>query len=381
MQHLDEGTIHAWLDGALPADEAASVAGHVAQCRPCAAMVAEARGMIAAAGNIVSSLDGVRGGVIPISKPAVAGQGSLWRLLRLTPGRAALAATLLVAVASLLTLRKGSEPRVSRAEPVTAIQLPAAGRAATDQSIPSKAVDKITTATPTPATTIATQRQELSDRNAQRPVNSVAAKPAQIAASDSSASADSAAKNVANPVVVARGLARDAAAASAPPRAGVAGSFDATRAQVATAAVSGDSRATNAERRFAAAPRLQEITVTGAIAAKSRSDVGELEGCYQIRPDSASSVAAGFPTRFALVNAGGAAPYVVRSVSPEGRVDSIIPGGSWQRMTPDVVRVQFANARAQQPLALQLAPTAGARQAIVGGPAAVLQVTPIDCRP
>jgi hypothetical protein len=145
--------------------------------------------------------------------------------------------------------------------------------------------------------------------------------------------------------------------------------------------VSGDSRATNAERRFAAAPRLQEITVTGAIAAKSRSDVGELEGCYQIRPDSASSVAAGFPTRFALVNAGGAAPYVVRSVSPEGRVDSIVPGGSWQRMTPDVVRVQFANARAQQPLALQLAPTAGARQAIVGGPAAVLQVTPIDCRP
>ena len=30
MQHLDEGTIHAWLDGALPDDEASEVEQHVA---------------------------------------------------------------------------------------------------------------------------------------------------------------------------------------------------------------------------------------------------------------------------------------------------------------------------------------------------------------
>jgi len=379
MQHLEEGKIHAWLDGALTADEAASVAEHVAQCRPCAAMVAEARGMIAAAGNIVSSLDGVRGGVIPISKPAVAGQGSLWRLLRLTPARAALAATLLVAVASLLTLRRGSEP-VSRVETVAVIPRPARAAATTDQRTSTKTVDKITTATPVSAATIATQRQATPGRDAQRPVNSVAAKAAQVAAANPPANADSSAKSAANRVSADRALERDVAAQS-PPRAGVAGSFDSTRKQVARASVSAEPRAAGAEPRFAAAPRLQEITVTGATAAKSRSDVGELEGCYQFRPDSAGSVADGFPARFALVNAGGAAPYVVRSVSPEGRVDSIVPGGTWQRMAPDVVRVQFVNARAQQPLAMQLAPTRDARKAAVGGSAAMLQVTPIDCRP
>ncbi len=48
MQHLDEGTIHAWLDGQLPRDEALEVEAHVAECRQCADAVAEARGLIAA---------------------------------------------------------------------------------------------------------------------------------------------------------------------------------------------------------------------------------------------------------------------------------------------------------------------------------------------
>src|SRR5437016_12841699 len=108
MQHLDEGTIHAWLDGALSAAEAEEVAAHVADCRECAAMVAEARGMIVAAGNIISALDHVRGSVIPAPSAPAAGQLSLWRRLRFTPARAALAATLLIAVASLLTVRKAS---------------------------------------------------------------------------------------------------------------------------------------------------------------------------------------------------------------------------------------------------------------------------------
>src|SRR5215216_4673407 len=106
MQHLDEGTVHAWLDGALGESEAAGVAQHVAECSECSSMVAEASGMIAAAARIVTALDNVPRGVIPASIPIKPKQSSLWRQLRLTPARAALAATVLVAVGSLLTVRR-----------------------------------------------------------------------------------------------------------------------------------------------------------------------------------------------------------------------------------------------------------------------------------
>ena len=65
MQHIDEGTIHAWLDAALPAAEAALVERHVSECTSCAAAVAEARGLIAASSRILNALDDVPGGVIP----------------------------------------------------------------------------------------------------------------------------------------------------------------------------------------------------------------------------------------------------------------------------------------------------------------------------
>ena len=71
MQHLDEGTIHAWLDDALPADEAARVAAHVASCASCADAVAEARGFMAAASRIVRALDIVPADVVPAPRADV----------------------------------------------------------------------------------------------------------------------------------------------------------------------------------------------------------------------------------------------------------------------------------------------------------------------
>jgi len=65
MQHLDEGAIHAWLDGALTPDEAAQVAEHAAACTSCAAAVAEARGLIAASSRILEALDDVPANVLP----------------------------------------------------------------------------------------------------------------------------------------------------------------------------------------------------------------------------------------------------------------------------------------------------------------------------
>src|SRR5262245_27596721 len=111
MQHLEEGTIHAWLDGALSSDDAAHVEEHVQHCAECAAMVADARGLIAGASRIVSALDIVPGGVLPKATPTAvaAPPRSVWRSLHLTPFRAALAASLMIAVGSLFALRESRQ--------------------------------------------------------------------------------------------------------------------------------------------------------------------------------------------------------------------------------------------------------------------------------
>jgi hypothetical protein len=98
MQHPDEGTIHAWLDGQLSETEAATVESHVNGCADCAAAVAEARGFIAASSRIVSALDIVPGGVIPAPRPVQR------RWYQSTQLRAA-AAVAFLAGASLLVLR------------------------------------------------------------------------------------------------------------------------------------------------------------------------------------------------------------------------------------------------------------------------------------
>src|SRR5690242_11217154 len=108
--HLDEGTIHAWLDGALDAEEASRVEQHAAECATCAAAIAEARGLVAGASRILTALDSMPGGVVP--KTSAAGSGtrarrtnSLWTTLHLTPARAAAAAVVVLAAGSALVLR------------------------------------------------------------------------------------------------------------------------------------------------------------------------------------------------------------------------------------------------------------------------------------
>ena len=112
MQHPDEGTIHAWLDGALQQEEGAALEEHVASCAECQAAVAEARGLIAASSRIVSALDIVPGGVIPArAQPRRAWYSS--------PQFRAAAAILFVAGASMLIMRgRGPEPLADTAQRV-----------------------------------------------------------------------------------------------------------------------------------------------------------------------------------------------------------------------------------------------------------------------
>lgn len=207
MQHLDEGTIHAWLDGALSADEAASVDAHARTCAECAAMVAEARGLIAGASRIVSSLDVVRGNVIPSTAATAPGRGkSVWHRLRMTPARSAIAATLLVGVASMFAVR---EQRVREATPTvevphvvdTAIKLEAA-------RVPEPAQSAQSAQSAKPA------KPATKKREAPAPKTSVASPPMQAlrsteVAADSSATAQ---RRMATTAMSAR-----AAVAGAPP--------------------------------------------------------------------------------------------------------------------------------------------------------------------
>ena len=111
MQHPDEGTIHAWLDGALPPAEASALEAHVASCAECSAAVAEARGTLAAASRILSALDDVPGGVIPAPADATRvarGRASAAevRPFRFRAARWQVAAGLMIAVAgSWLVMR------------------------------------------------------------------------------------------------------------------------------------------------------------------------------------------------------------------------------------------------------------------------------------
>src|SRR6202165_5764333 len=100
MQHLDEGTIHSWLDGALSADEAARVEAHVAECPQCATAVAEARGFIAASSRILTAVDHVTRGVVPAAPPVKWYNRAAWR---------AAAAVLVVGVGSLVVVRNGGK--------------------------------------------------------------------------------------------------------------------------------------------------------------------------------------------------------------------------------------------------------------------------------
>ena len=55
MSHVDEGTLHAYLDGELPAPERAALEVHIAQCTSCSARLTEERSLIERASAVLSA--------------------------------------------------------------------------------------------------------------------------------------------------------------------------------------------------------------------------------------------------------------------------------------------------------------------------------------
>ena len=55
MSHVDEGTLHAYLDGELPSTERAALEAHLAQCASCRATLTEERALLERASALLGS--------------------------------------------------------------------------------------------------------------------------------------------------------------------------------------------------------------------------------------------------------------------------------------------------------------------------------------
>ncbi len=150
MRHLDEGTIHAWLDGALSAEAERKAETHAARCTECAVAVADARGLIAATSRILTALDDVPAGVIPAGK-----RDGAHRVVRATAPRRLpgwtirIAASIaVVATGSLLYLRSRPEGFQLGRSPARANNAPAA-------ELPVSVSASASATTPAPPGTVA----------------------------------------------------------------------------------------------------------------------------------------------------------------------------------------------------------------------------------
>lgn len=84
-QHPEEGTLHAYIDGELSAAETAALELHIGKCALCAAALAEARGFVAAASRVITTLDAAPASAIPSETPAVTAASAPARRERPSP--------------------------------------------------------------------------------------------------------------------------------------------------------------------------------------------------------------------------------------------------------------------------------------------------------
>jgi hypothetical protein len=373
MQHLEEGTIHAWLDGALSSEESAQVEQHARECAECAAMVADARGLIAGAARIVSALDIVPGGVIPKAATATPAARPLWRKLHLSPFRAALAASLMIGVASLFAVR-GSRDDVQLMEMKAAAPAPAAFDA--------------TASAPAPASGFrpeAERQEAASARRAPEARSTASLRDSTRSVDRATLTANTEASAItrrvnerARAVVDTTRALQAIVAAAAPPPAAVAQQTapqqppvvraevdqrrafaDSARAKVGGGAAGGGRGGVAGGRARPAADVAASLTASGY--ADARAD---FSGCYTIA--DTASWPSGLPLRFAMTTdtTGGTPPQnLVRPLNAAGRVDSTAVG-TWRPLGPTASvllndgprEVVFALTRSMSPTLTRVVP-------------------------
>jgi hypothetical protein len=300
MNHLDEGTIHAWLDGALDAAQSRDIEAHVAGCSICSAAVAEARGFIAGASRILGALDEVPGGVIPrgggaapgARVPGVTPIGEAsprraprqWRITRWASGIAAVLVAAIVLSTSNKAARQAdfgqTSPAATERLDTTTPSMVVPGQDTTAGGAVRTSVARRPDATPVPPPSSPSPiggREEKGE-----------ALQGRVPGAAATGKAANAPENAPAPVAQ-RSVAADAVVgqvAAIQPRAPEAQGFDSTR-----------MRDSSRLRRLGDSPmRLSEVVVTGAREQAGARDqlstateFSRLAGCYRL--DTASEAA------------------------------------------------------------------------------------------
>jgi hypothetical protein len=394
-EHPDEGLIHAWLDDALSAADAERLAAHVRTCAECRARVAEARGLIAGASRIVAALDDVPAGTRPgwaqgaIAEGAAAGGasevgggaasapqggGSLWRWLRVTPGRAALAATLLVAIGITLTYDRAAIDSTTRtASSVLDPQrsdVPAATSPEGGASEAAKPRDALLDSAVAKNVTIAQGQRRL------EPARGPAVPSAPPPSTELKAEAGAAGE------AVALGRAAEQARREAAPvmadraRTDVAGaSQPAPRATAATVGEMATQRAATSE----AGPAVQRPQAfDGAIMAKSSANT-VAKSCVLLESSDPDARWADQPFPLVLAIDAGApdAPRNAAVLTPSGEVTSL--RAQWSPRAGDSVAVQLR--RIGYSGSIALGPESGTRSGVAASAAATTQLEQVVVSP
>ena len=80
MSHVDEGTLHAYLDGELPSDERAALEAHLGQCGICRATLAEQRALLERASALLGSARPAERAIPPFEQLRPAPKRSPWQV-------------------------------------------------------------------------------------------------------------------------------------------------------------------------------------------------------------------------------------------------------------------------------------------------------------
>ncbi|OLB15861.1 MAG: hypothetical protein AUH07_02185, partial [Gemmatimonadetes bacterium 13_2_20CM_70_9] len=104
MSHVDDGTLHAYLDGELPPDEARGVDAHLAQCPDCRTHLEEERALIGRADELLGRAAPPDRALPPFRPGDVKPPARLWWQVRLP---LAWAATVVLALGAGLYLGSG----------------------------------------------------------------------------------------------------------------------------------------------------------------------------------------------------------------------------------------------------------------------------------